>query len=211
MKQNLLMERRQKVVKEMLMLIGEDPSRDGLKDTPLRVAKMWNEIFGGYHSKNKPIITVFNNGSDGIVYDQMACDTGRFYSNCEHHMLPIIGSYYFGVVYNPQGKILGLSKVARVVDYFATRLQVQERLGHQIVKELWNRLEIPNDIGDRPGPNKKKEPLAMGLVLEAKHLCKSMRGVKKDGMMRTTILKGTFKTDIAARAEFIDWVNSNGR
>jgi len=199
MKKDAMYEQKKIAVREILMLIGEEPDREGLKETPDRVARMWKEIFRGYDIKNKPKVTVFNNGSDGIVYDQMACDTGNFYSHCEHHIVPFFGKYFFAVIYHPQGKILGLSKVSRVVDYYSAKLQVQERLGHQIVEELWKKL-----TGVKP-------PLAMGLVLECEHLCKSMRGVKKVGMMRTCILKGTFKTEPAARAEFLDWVNSNGR
>jgi len=179
------------IVKNMLKAIGEDPDREGLKGTPDRVVRMWKEIFRGYDVNNKPKVTTFNNGSDGVVYDQMICDTGCFYSMCEHHMMPIFnGIYFFSYIPHTKGKILGLSKVARVVDYYSARLQIQERLTHQIIDYLWKLL--CNDD--------EHKPLGMGLVLEAHHLCKEMRGVKKKGVMRTTKLLGTIKIDPAARA-----------
>ena len=184
-------------VKVMLKGIGEDIEREGLLETPLRVVRMWNEIFRGYDEYQKPKITIFNNGADGIKVDQMICDSGDFYSHCEHHMVPFFGKYWFAYIPNPKGKVLGLSKVARIVDFHSAKLQVQERLVHDIVVDLYDALGKP-------------KPLAMGLVMEAEHLCKSMRGVKKKGKMRTTKLIGTFKTDPSARAEFLDWVNKNG-
>jgi len=193
-------EAKEYIIKEMLLAIGENPNREGLVDTPKRVVNMWKEIFRGYDKEQLPKVTTFFNGSDSIVYDQMIHDDGPFYSHCEHHMLPFIGHFYFAYIPRENGKLLGLSKVARVVDYFSAKLQIQERLGHDIVKYLWKCLTWEN-----------KEPLAMGLVLEAEHLCKTMRGARKPGKMRTAILKGTFKEDPAARAEFFGWVNNNRR
>lgn len=187
------------IVKEMLKAIGEDPNREGLKDTPKRVVKMWSELYKGY-TFDIPTITTFNNGSDGVVYDEMIMDEGPFTSFCEHHILPIInGQYYFAYIPHPQGKIIGLSKVARVVDYFSSRLQVQERLTHQIIDYIWNTLCNDNTC--------KEKPLGMGLVMEAEHLCKTIRGVKKEGRMRTTKLVGVFKTDVGTRNEFMSWTN----
>ena len=191
-------EKRQ-IVKQMLLSIGEDPEREGLTGTPDRVVRMWGEIFKGYDEKQLPKVTTFTNGKDGILYDQMISDTGNFYSHCEHHMVPFFGKYFFAVIYHPKGKLLGLSKVARVVDYFSARLQTQERLARDIVNFLWDSVTVNG-----------MEPIAMGVVLEGSHLCKEMRGVKKKGKMRTTELKGTIKSDISARAEFMDWVNTNG-
>jgi len=188
-------------VKKIIEFIGDDPKRPGLKDTPDRVVKMWKEIFRGYDEKNKPKITTFDNGTDGIVYDQMICDTGNFYSHCEHHMVPFFGKYWFAYIPATKGKILGLSKVARIVDFHAAKLQVQERLVHDVVEDLYDALHISKASWNKP--------LAMGLVIEAEHLCKTMRGAKKKGKMRTVHLRGTFKTDAAARAEFMDWVNRN--
>jgi len=192
----------EKVVKEMLKCIGENPNREGLKGTPNRVSRMWREIFSGYRGECIPTVTVFNNGHDKIIYDEMINDDGEFYSMCEHHMMPFFGKYYFAYLPHKDGKILGLSKVARVVDYFSARLQVQERLTHQVVDFLWKVL-CDKSICKNP-------PLGMGLVMEAEHLCKTMRGVKKKGKMRTTKLIGVFKTDDKTRNEFLSWVNKNG-
>jgi len=190
----------EKIVKDMLKFIGEDTEREGLKDTPKRVVKMWKELFYGYDKERAPNVTVFNNGNDGIVVDEMIHDTGNFYSHCEHHMLPIVsGRYYFAYVPNPKGNVLGLSKIGRVVDYYSARLQVQERLVSEVLNHLNKSLSKSDDNWYKP--------LGMGLVMEAEHLCKTIRGVKKEGQMRTTKLIGTFKTDPAARAEFLDWVN----
>ena len=114
----------------ILIKIGEDPLREGLVGTPKRIAKMYGEIFRGYDPSRRPSITVFPNGKDGINYDQMITDRGKFYSHCEHHAVPFFGEYIFG--YIPDKKIVGLSKVARLVDYYAAKLQIQERL----VKEI---------------------------------------------------------------------------
>jgi len=190
------------LVKQMLIAIGENPDREGLKETPKRVVKMWDEIFRGYNKKELPNIKVFPNGTDGVDADQMVCDTGDFYSHCEHHMVPFIGRYWFSVLYHPKGNILGLSKVARVVDYYAAKLQIQERLGGDITNHLWKALTVKKN-------GEVMEPIAMGLVIEAEHLCKSMRGVKKKGKMRTVKLLGAFLADKSLKQEFLDWVNNN--
>jgi len=186
---------KEKIIKEMLLAIGENIDRDGLKDTPKRVVKMWKEIFRGYDKNQIPNVTTFDNGKDGITYDSMIMDQGDFYSHCEHHAVPFFGRYWFAYIPHPQGKILGLSKVARIVDFCSARLQTQERLVGNIVTHLSKALIDDNGFG----------PLAMGLVMEGEHLCKTMRGAKKKGTMRTTKLIGTFKTDPAARAEFLNW------
>lgn len=188
------------IVKQFLEAIGDDPSREGLIDTPQRVAKMWREVYRGYDPKQLPKVTVFNNGHDGIVYDEMITDTGDFYSQCEHHSVPFFGKYYFAYIPHPKGKLLGLSKVARVVDYFSARLQIQERLVHQITEHLYNSLA-----------DGEYKPIGLAITLEGEHLCKTMRGVKKKGKMRTTQLIGAFKEDPASRQEYTAWVNSNGR
>ena len=181
--------------KEILKEIGENPDREGLKDTPKRIAKMYKEIFRGYDKEQLPKVTTFNNGSDGIVYDQMVTDSGSFYSQCEHHMVSFFGIYKFGVIYHPQGKILGISKVARIVDYFSAKMQIQERLVHEIVDCLWK--ELSKD---------KIEPLGMALWMEGEHLCKTMRGVKKKGKMTTCVMKGVFKDDIQTKQEFLNLI-----
>lgn len=183
------------VVKNMLLAIGENPEREGLSDTPERVARMWKEIFRGY-TDNAPKITTFSNNKDGIHYDQIIMDSGYFWSFCEHHMLPFFGQYYFA--YIPLAKVLGLSKVARVVDHFSAKLQVQERLTKEIVDELQTSLY---DV--RTG----SFPKAIGLVLKGRHLCKEMRGVKKiNGEMITSDLRGAFRDEPETRAEFLAFI-----
>ena len=182
-------------IRRIFEYIGEDPNRTGLLGTPDRIVRMWKEIFRGYDKKSAPKITVFPNGEDGIVYDSMVIDEGDYYSMCEHHMMPFFGHYWFAYIPNPKGKILGISKIGRVVDYCAARLQVQERLTHDIVDMLEKALGA-----DYP-------PLGIALVMRGSHLCKEMRGVKKKGIMTSSFLTGAFKTDAETRAEFMNFVN----
>lgn len=186
---------------EILKQIGEDPEREGLLDTPDRVAKMYKEIFKGYDKKQLPKVSVFNNGKDGFTYKGMVIDEGSFYSQCEHHMVPFFGKYFFAYIPHPEGKILGLSKVARVVDYFSAKLQVQERLVQEVVDFLWSKLTDDNG----------KEPLGMALVMRGKHLCKCMRGVKKDGWMVTNCVRGAFKDNQPTKEEFLKFIDLNGK
>ena len=186
-------------VTRILELIGENPNREGLVDTPKRIAKMYKQLYYGYEEDNKPSITVFDNGNDGIVYDQMLTDEGPFYSTCEHHQMPFFGKYYFGYIPNPKGKILGLSKIARIIDYYSAKLQIQERIVAEVVRELWEAL----DINGHP-------PLGMILVLKGKHLCKSMRGVKKEGFMTSSYVKGVLKDKPGTRMEFFELIKLKG-
>ena len=179
------------IVANMIESLGDDPKRPGLVDTPKRVVKMWRELFRGYDPEQKPKITAFSNGSDGIAYDQMIMDTGKFYSHCEHHMVPFFGRYWFGYIPAIDGSVLGLSKVARLVDYHAARLQVQERLGQDIIEDLWEALS-----------DGEITPLGMGLILKGEHLCKTMRGARKEGNMTTVALKGRFR-DLEVKNEFL--------
>lgn len=183
---------KEEIVKSMLKAIGEDTSRPGLIGTPERVVRMWKEIFRGYDPEQKPKITVFDNGEDGLTYNQMIIDKGDFYSHCEHHMVPFFGDYFFA--YIPDKKIIGLSKVARIVDYHSAKLQIQERLVQDIV----------NDI------EKAIEPKGIALVMKAEHLCKTMRGVKKKGQMVASELRGAFIDEPETRAEFMGFVNNGG-
>ena len=121
------------LIRELLTYIGEDPDRPGLVGTPDRILRMWREIFRGYDPAQHPKITTFDNGVDGLTYDNMVVDCGNFYSMCEHHMMPFFGKYVFAYIPNPKGKILGLSKIGRVVDYYSSAL----RMGQ---KRLWWRL-----------------------------------------------------------------------
>ena len=185
-------------IRRVLEYIGEDPTRPGLVGTPDRIRRMLGELFRGYDPKQKPKITVFDNGNDGIVYDSMVVDSGTFNSMCEHHLMPFWGKYWFAYIPNPKGKILGLSKIGRVVDYCAARAQIQERLVHDVVDMLSQSLGTENP------------PLGIALVMKAHHGCKEFRGVKKKGVMTSSFLQGQFRDDQAVRAEFMRLV-SNGR
>lgn len=172
-------------IKTILAYIGEDPEREGLVCTPDRIVRMYKEIFRGYDAKQKPKITTFDNDmhSTDIVFD-----SGDYYSMCEHHMMPFFGKYYFAYVPKADGKILGISKIARVVGYCAARLQLQERLARDVVEMLTDALDGYVD--------------GMAIVMRGLHMCKSMRGVKNQGMMTVAHLSGIFKEDEMARREF---------
>ena len=174
--------------------IGEDALRPGLVGTPDRIRRMWEEIFRGYNPEQAPRVTVFDNGSDGIVYDGMVVDSGRFNSMCEHHLMPFWGKYWFAYIPHPKGKILGLSKIGRVVDYCAARAQIQERLVRDVVAMLSDALN-----GEHPA-------LGLALMMKAHHGCKEFRGVKKRGIMTSSYLEGVFKTNAQTRSEFFGLV-----
>lgn len=168
----------------LIRYIGEDPSRPGLAETPDRILRMWREIFRGYDPESKPAVTTFENenGMSEIIFD-----SGDFYSMCEHHMLPFFGKYYFAYIPSSDGRILGISKIARVVGYCAARLQLQERLARDIFEMLTEALD-----------NKVE---GMAIVMKGKHLCKSMRGVKNNGDMQVAYMTGRFR-ESDTRAEF---------
>ncbi|WP_308745210.1 GTP cyclohydrolase I [uncultured Bacteroides sp.] len=161
-------------VRTILSYIGDNPEREGLQGTPERIMRMWKEIFRGYNETQAPKITTFTNGTDGISCTGVVADSGTYYSMCEHHMMPFFGKYWFAYIPNPKGKILGISKIGRVVDYCAARLQVQERLAQDVVTMIVNAL------------GEEHPPLAVGVIMEGEHLCKTMRGVKKQGKMRSS-------------------------
>lgn len=179
-------------IRNIIQYIGEDPKRPGLLETPARIARMYHEIFRGYDPAQKPKITTFDNEDhvDSIVFD-----CGDYYSMCEHHMLPFFGRYYFAYLPLPDAKILGISKVARVVGYCAARLQLQERLAQDIVAMLSDALD--NQAG------------GFAIVMKGTHLCKTMRGVKNNGKMSVSYFTGQFKTDTALRNEFYDLIKMN--
>ena len=172
-------------IRTILAYIGEDPDREGLAGTPDRIVRMYKEIFRGYDPKQRPKITTFANDmqSTDIVFD-----CGDFYSMCEHHMMPFFGKYYFAYIPRRDGRILGISKVARVVGYCAARLQLQERLARDIVNMLTEALD-----GKIEG---------MAIVMKGTHMCKTMRGVKNNGKMTVCHLSGVFREDAQARNEF---------
>ena len=181
-------------IRELLEFIGDDPDRVGLKDTPERMLRMFAEMFRGYDPAQKPQITTFPNGLDGIIYDNMVVDSGTFYSVFEHHCRTFFGDYWFAYLPNPKGRILGLSKIGRVVDYCASRLQVQERLVHDVVEMLTEALGEENP------------PLGMALMMRGRHMCKESRGARKSGEMTTTCLTGAFRKSDRVRAEFLSYV-----
>jgi len=172
----------EKAVKEILLAIGEDVGREGLKETPKRVAELYADLFSGLHKDPAKELSVFQQGEHEEMV--MVKDI-PFYSICEHHLVPFIGKAH--VVYIPtRGKITGLSKLIRVVEGFAKRPQVQERLTGEIADCLMNELK----------------PHGVLVVIEAEHLCMSMRGVKKPGTRAiTSAVRGVFRKDAKARAE----------
>lgn len=176
-------ERIRNAVAEILTAIGEDINREGLRDTPDRVARMYAELCGGmYEDPKKHLRSVFTETYDEIV---LLRDI-PFYSLCEHHILPFIGEAH--VAYLPTGKVLGVSKLARLVDCFAHRLQTQERLTGQIADYLMENLK----------------PMGVAVVLHASHSCMTIRGIKKPGsMMVTSALRGLFKKDARSRNEVL--------
>lgn len=175
--------------KEILSLIGENPDREGLFDTPRRVAKAIQFLTHGYYLDAKEIISKATFTEE---YQQMVLVKDiELYSLCEHHMIPFIGKAH--VAYIPNGKIMGLSKVARVVDVFARRLQVQERLTTQIKDAIQEALN----------------PLGVAVVIEAKHLCMAMRGVEKQQSVTTTSdFTGAFRTNLKTREEFLHLIGA---
>lgn len=182
----------QEALRLLLRYIGEDPDREGLKGTPERITRMWREIFRGYNPAEKPKITTFEN-EDKLT--DLVFDCGDFYSMCEHHILPFFGRYYFAYIPAPEGRILGISKVARVVGYCAAKLQLQERLARDIIAMLSDALE--------------NRALGFAIVMKGSHLCKSMRGVKNAGKMSVAHFTGVFKLNPELRKEFYKLIDLN--
>lgn len=176
---------------QLFEAVGEQPYREGLLETPSRAFKAWEEWTSGYAIDPSSLLKTFEDGSEN--YDEMVTVTGiKFYSHCEHHMATIIGEAT--VAYIPNKRIVGLSKLARVVDAFAKRLQVQERMCTQIAEVIHETLE----------------PKGVGVWLAARHLCMEARGVAKPGAVtHTTALRGVIKEQAAARAEFMQLVDRN--
>ncbi len=179
-------------VREILVAIGEDVDRDGLADTPARVARMYAEICGGLHeSPDHHLSVTFEADHDEMV---MVRDI-PLYSLCEHHLVPFVGKAHVAYIPNADGRITGLSKIARLVDAYARRPQVQERLTSQIADEMEHTLE----------------PKGVLVVLEAEHLCMSMRGVRKPGSSTvTSAVRGLFRDSPATRAEAMRFIPSPG-
>ena len=178
-------------VRTLLAEIGEDPSRDGLVGTPERVRRMYDELTSGYHVDPDALL---NGACFNVDYDEMVVVRDiEFFSLCEHHLLPFIGHAHVG--YLPRGRVVGLSKIPRIVDMYAKRLQLQERLTVQVADFLMERLE----------------PKGVACVIEATHLCTMMRGVKKqEATMVTSSMTGTFRRDARTRAEFMGLIGKAG-
>jgi GTP cyclohydrolase I len=178
-------------VREILIAVGEDVDREGLRETPARVARMYAELLGGMHENPEAHLErVFHEDYDEIV---LLRDI-PFCSLCEHHMLPFIGLAH--VAYLPQGRVLGVSKLARIVEGYARQLQVQERLTGQIADIIMDRLQ----------------PMGVAVVLEASHSCMTIRGVKKSGTtMVTSALRGLFRKDPRSRNEILSLLHQDRR
>jgi GTP cyclohydrolase I len=174
-----------KSVASILGAVGEDPNREGLVNTPDRVARMYGELLSGYRQDPNALV---NGALFEVAYDEMVIVRDiEFYSLCEHHMLPFMGRAH--VAYIPNGKVIGLSKIPRIVDMFAHRLQVQERMTRQVA-DLIDELLHPKGVA---------------VVVEALHLCSMMRGVRKhDARMTTSTMVGIFKKELAVRMEFLN-------
>jgi GTP cyclohydrolase I len=176
----------QRIVRDLLVAIGEDPDREGLRDTPRRIAAMYNELFEGLHKDPVEVLSGgFEEGHDEMVILREI----PFYSMCEHHFMPFHGEAHVG--YLPDGRIVGLSKIARAVDIFARRPQVQERLTGQIA-------DCIDEVLGAKG---------VGVVIEAEHLCMTARGVRKPGSkMVTSAMRGKFREDSNTRQEFLELI-----
>ena len=173
----------ERAVTEILLAVGEDPDRDGLRDTPARVARALNEQFAGLRMRPEDVLTtVFDADHEEMV---LVRDI-ELYSTCEHHLVPFFGRAHVGYIPNEKGQITGLSKLARLVDLYARRPQVQERMTSQIADAMMNTLE----------------PRGVIVIIEAEHLCMSMRGVRKPGAKTvTSAVRGSFLNSESTRAE----------
>ncbi len=180
--------RAEAAVRELLFAIGEDPGRDGLRDTPARVARAYREMFSGLYTNPDSVLnTMFDEDHDELVIVKEI----PMYSTCEHHLVSVHGVAHVGYIPGKDGRVTGLSKIARLVDLYAKRPQVQERLTSQIADALMNKLD----------------PRGVIVVVEAEHLCMAMRGVRKPGAVTTTsAVRGQFKTSPASRSEALDLI-----
>ncbi len=174
------------IIRKQLEYIGEDPDREGLIDTPKRIVKMWKEIYAGYSMKVEDILTTFS--ADG--YDQIILLKDiEFYSMCEHHNIPFYGKVH--VAYLPGEKIVGVSKLARLVDMYSKRMQIQERIGEQVTDALMKYLQ----------------PRGAACIIKASHLCMKMRGVEKqNSIMVTSSMKGEFLNNKSLKQELLNLI-----
>jgi GTP cyclohydrolase I len=179
--------RLEELTRELLGEIGEDPGRDGLLSTPRRVATAWRDLTSGYAMN---VDELLNDALFDVVYDEMVIVKDiEIFSLCEHHLLPFFGKMH--IAYIPRNKVIGLSKVARVADMFARRLQIQERLTHQVAETI----------------QKAVDPIGVGVVCEARHLCMMMRGIEKQHSSTiTSSMMGDFRDNPKTREEFLSLV-----
>ena len=178
------------LIRQLLEEIGEDPEREGLRSTPRRVAEVWATLMRGYRQNAKAVINgaLFESEVNNLI---IARDI-EVYSMCEHHMLPFFGRCHIG--YIARNKLIGISKIARIVEVYARRLQIQERLTSQIAHEMMDKLDA----------------LGVGVIMECSHLCMMMRGVEKqNSLMTTSTVLGTFRSDEATRLEFLTLVGKH--
>jgi GTP cyclohydrolase I len=177
----------QEIIRQLLAELGEDPSREGLLDTPKRVEKALRFLTSGYTAD---VDNVLNNALFTVDYNEMVIVKDiDFYSLCEHHLLPFFGRVH--IAYIPSGKVIGLSKIPRLVEVFARRLQIQERMTNQIANTI----------------REKIDPLGVAVVIEATHLCMAMRGVEKQNSYAiTSAMKGVFQNDARTRMEFLELI-----
>ena len=180
--------RAEAAVRELLLAVGEDPDRDGLLNTPARVARAFREMFAGLYTDPDTVLeTTFDEGHDELILVKQI----PMYSTCEHHLVAFHGMAHVGYIPGADGRVTGLSKLARVVDLYAKRPQVQERLTAQVADAVVRKLK----------------PRGVIVVIEAEHLCMAMRGVRKAGAITTTsAVRGIFKTNNASRAEALDLI-----
>jgi GTP cyclohydrolase IA len=173
----------QELIRTQIKEIGDDPTREGLLDTPKRIIRSWQELYSGYWEKPADLLTVF----DAESYDQIVLLKDiEMYSTCEHHMIPFYGKAH--IAYIPDKKVIGISKLARLLEIYARRLQIQERIGEQVTEALMTYLK----------------PKGAACIIEARHLCMCARGVgKQNSTMVTSSLKGAFFTSSAARMELM--------
>jgi len=173
-------------IREILEYIGDDPEREGLQETPDRIVRSWDKLFGGYKRSPEDILTTFDaNGCDELVL----LDNIEMYSMCEHHKLPFFGKAH--VAYIPDGRVIGVSKLARLLEIYSRRLQIQERIGIQVTNALMEYLQ----------------PKAAACIIEARHLCMCARGVQKqNSTMKTSSMEGAFFDKPAAREELLNLI-----
>ena len=176
-------ERVKKLVRELIIELGEDPTREGLQKTPERIADMYKEIFGGYDTDSQLSIQ-FSEDSDVVIAKEI-----QFYSMCEHHMLPFFGKVH--IAYSPNGRVFGISKLVRLVEKFSKRLQIQERLTKNIADELY-----------------AQGVKGVIVMAEAEHLCMRMRGVRNDAMMTSAAFRGIYDKK-EERAEIVEMIRKN--